>query len=81
MMIAGDRLMSWWLAIDPSIGPQIPGWNKYDPNDKTTLAILGISDSGALPGDHFESDASCTYWNTILPIYPQVRRSEYNQEY
>jgi len=58
--------------VDPSQGPQISGWEKYDPNDGSTLAILGISDSGAIAGDHFEADASCTYWNTILPIYPQV---------
>ena len=59
-------------ALDPELGPRISGWVKYDPSNRTTLAILGISDSGAIPGDHFTIDEACEYWNTILPIYPQV---------
>lgn len=61
------------LSTDPSKGPLLEGWKKYDHNDGSTLAILGISETGALTGNHFEADASCNYWNTILPIYPQVR--------
>lgn len=57
---------------DPTVGPQISGWEKYNPNNSSTLAILGISDSGAIPGDAETADQSCEYWNTILPIYPQV---------
>lgn len=60
-------------GVDPSLGPRISGWERYNPNDGTTLAILGISESGAIPGNASDIDASCDYWNTILPIYPQVR--------
>lgn len=59
-------------GVDPSLGPRISGWERYNPNDGTTLAILGISESGAIPGNASDIDASCDYWNTILPIYPQV---------
>ena len=62
-------------VIDPSLGPRISGWEKYDPNDGTTLAILGISESGAIPVNASVIDTSCDYWNTILPIYPQVSLS------
>ena len=57
---------------DPMKGPRISGWRKYDPEDPYTLAILGVSENGATTGDHSATDKSCTYWNTILPIYPQV---------
>ncbi|KAF8993009.1 carboxylesterase [Cyathus striatus] len=69
-----DLMVRAWTNFikDPSLGPRIPGWKKYDPNDTTSLAILGKSLTGADPGDHFEADSSCQYWNTILPIYPQI---------
>lgn len=54
------------------MGPNIPGWEKYSEDDGSTLAILGLSEDKADPGDHFESDKSCNYWNTILPIFPLV---------
>lgn len=57
---------------DPSSGPGLQGWRRYDPNDKETLAILGVSPTGAIAGDHFIIDEKCEYWNQILPIYPQV---------
>ena len=61
------------FTIDPTQGPRISGWPKYDPTNRTTISILGISDSGGIPGDHFVIDEACEYWNTILPLYPQVR--------
>ncbi|KAI5119966.1 hypothetical protein M0805_004346 [Coniferiporia weirii] len=69
-----DYMVEAWTNFvkDPSLGPQISGWQKYDPDVSETLAILGISNQGALPGDHFTIDQSCEYWNTILPIYPQT---------
>ncbi|KAG7091466.1 hypothetical protein E1B28_010497 [Marasmius oreades] len=69
-----DLMMEAWVNFikDPNIGPRIPGWQKYDPNDTKTLAILGKSTSMAEAGDHFVIDAPCAYWNTILPIYPQT---------
>ena len=48
------------------------GWEKYDPDVNETLAILGISETGAIPGDHSVADTTCEYWNTILPLFPQV---------
>ena len=57
---------------DPLKGPQISGWEKYDPEDKTTLAILGTSLDGAVPGDHLAVDHSCDFWNGVLPLFPQV---------
>lgn len=60
------------VHIDPSLGPRISGWEKYDPKNGSSLAILGISDSGAIAGNATEADEFCEYWNTILPIYPQV---------
>ncbi|OCB92268.1 ABC protein [Sanghuangporus baumii] len=70
-----DYMVEAWTNFvkDPMSGPQIPGWDLYDPKNNSTLAILGTSESGAIPGDHFAIDESCEYWNTILPIYPQVR--------
>lgn len=69
-----DYMVKAWTNFikDPLKGPQISGWDKYDPKNSSTLAILGISDSAAIAGDHFAVDAVCEYWNTILPIYPQT---------
>ncbi|KAL5526290.1 hypothetical protein ACEPAF_8013 [Sanghuangporus sanghuang] len=69
-----DYMVEAWTNFvkDPMLGPQIPGWDLYDPKNGSTLAILGTSESGAIPGDHFAIDKSCEYWNTILPIYPQT---------
>lgn len=61
--------------IDPVLGPRISGWEKYDPSNGSSLAILGISEFGAIAGNASEVDTSCEYWNTILPIYPQASRS------
>lgn len=58
---------------EPTLGPRISNWPKYSPSNSSTLAILGIDEDSAIPGDHFETDKVCDYWNTILPIYPQVR--------
>lgn len=58
---------------DPFKGPQTTGWKKYDPNDPTTLALLGNSLTGAELGNHVEADNTCDFWNDVLPIYPQVR--------
>ena len=63
---------SYVLRPDPSQGPRIPGWSRYDPQQPSTLALLGTSTQGALPGDHASSDRSCAYWNKILPVFPQV---------
>jgi hypothetical protein len=57
---------------DPKKGPRIPGWNKYNSADPTSLAILGLSTTSAAPGNHTATDAVCDYWNTLLPHYPQV---------
>ncbi|KAH8112629.1 carboxylesterase, partial [Phellopilus nigrolimitatus] len=71
--VSNYMVEAWTNFIkNPSLGPQISGWQKYNSSDGETLAILGISDTGAIPGDHFTTDATCEYWNTILPIYPQV---------
>ncbi|KDR69866.1 hypothetical protein GALMADRAFT_128465 [Galerina marginata CBS 339.88] len=69
-----DLMVTAWTNFikDPRHGPRVPGWNVYDPEDTTTLTILGKNTTGADPGDHFVADNSCTYWNTILPIYPQT---------
>lgn len=63
------------LLTEPTLGPRIPNWPKYNPSNASTLAILGIDEDGAILGDHFETDKVCQYWNEILPIYPQVRVS------
>ncbi|KAF9445924.1 carboxylesterase [Macrolepiota fuliginosa MF-IS2] len=67
-----DLMVTAWTNFikDPKLGPRIPGWERYNPEDTTTLAILGTSTEGAVPGDHLTADDSCNYWNTILPIYP-----------
>ncbi|KXN86032.1 Para-nitrobenzyl esterase [Leucoagaricus sp. SymC.cos] len=69
-----DLMVTAWTNFikDPEMGPRIPGWEKYNPKDSSTLAILGTSTKGAVPGDHFIADESCKYWNTVLPIYPQT---------
>ncbi|KAF9561897.1 carboxylesterase [Agrocybe pediades] len=69
-----DLMVQAWTNFikDPQQGPQIPGWKLFNPKDTTSLAILGKNVSGADPGDHVEADSSCAYWNTVLPIYPQV---------
>lgn len=69
-----DLMVTAWTNFikDPQLGPRIPGWHKFNPEDSSTLAILGLSISGADAGDHFKADASCEYWNTVLPIYPQT---------
>jgi hypothetical protein len=59
-------------VTDPYKGPGIVGWDKYDVKDPKTLALLGVSVTGAVSGNHTEVDAVCEYWNTILPIFPQV---------
>jgi hypothetical protein len=58
--------------VDPFKGPQTPGWKQYDPEDTTTLALLGNSLTGAELGDHFTADSTCSFWNEVLPIFPQV---------
>lgn len=60
------------MPTDPWKGPQTSGWKKYDPDDTTTLALLGNSLTGAELGDHFTADSTCDFWNEVLPIYPQV---------
>ncbi|GLB37994.1 putative carboxylesterase family protein [Lyophyllum shimeji] len=69
-----DLMVTAWTNFikDPQAGPRIPGWRRFDPEDTTSLAILGKNVTGADPGDHFTADRSCAYWNAILPIYPQV---------
>ncbi|TCD67432.1 hypothetical protein EIP91_012404 [Steccherinum ochraceum] len=69
-----DIMVEAWTNFvkDPEKGPQTPGWKQYDPNDPTTIGVLGNSLTGAEPGDHFAIDNSCAYWNTVLPIFPQV---------
>ncbi|KAF8058614.1 carboxylesterase [Lyophyllum atratum] len=69
-----DVMVTAWTNFikDPQAGPRIAGWKRFDPKDTTSLAILGKSVTGADPGDHLTVDRSCAYWNTILPIYPQV---------
>lgn len=68
----GDLVLIIDLS-DPLKGPQTAGWKKYDPTDTTTLGLLGNSLTGAIPGDHLTADSTCSYWNTVLPIFPQVR--------
>ena len=60
------------FLVDPQAGPRISNWPRYDPKNASTIAILGTSESAAVPGDAFSIDEPCEYWNTILPIYPQV---------
>ena len=64
--------MSAVCPVDPARGPRIPGWKRFDPQDTTTLALLGTSSIGAEEGNHFTTDSVCAYWNTLLPIFPQV---------
>ncbi|KAI0315930.1 carboxylesterase [Amylostereum chailletii] len=69
-----DYMVTAWTNFikDPEAGPRIQGWDQYDPANTTTLAILGISATSAVPGDHFVADESCKYWNEVLPLYPQI---------
>ncbi|KAF8883289.1 carboxylesterase [Infundibulicybe gibba] len=69
-----DIMVTAWTNFvkDPERGPLTPGWKRFDPQDPTSLAILGKSTTGADPGNHTSVDRSCSYWNTILPIYPQT---------
>ncbi|KAF9524982.1 carboxylesterase [Crepidotus variabilis] len=69
-----DLMVTAWTNFikDPRLGPRIPGWQVYNPQDTSTLAILGTSTESALPGDHFSADKSCAYWNTLLPYFPQT---------
>ncbi|KDQ08356.1 hypothetical protein BOTBODRAFT_569583 [Botryobasidium botryosum FD-172 SS1] len=73
VQISNLMVEAWTNFIkDPSKGPRIPGWSKYNPKDTTTLAILGLSTTGADKGDHLATDRVCSYWNTLLPAFPQV---------
>ncbi|KAF8161558.1 carboxylesterase [Crassisporium funariophilum] len=69
-----DIMVTAWTNFikDPRKGPRIPGWKQFDPQDTTSLAILGTSGAGAQPGDHLVADRSCAYWNTVLPLFPQT---------
>ncbi|KAF9262533.1 carboxylesterase [Marasmius fiardii PR-910] len=69
-----DLMVEGWTNFikNPTLGPSIPGWRKYDFEDPKTLAILGKSTTSVEAGDHRAVDAPCDYWNTILPIYPQT---------
>lgn len=69
-----DLMVTAWTNFikDPHRGPQIPGWARYNPKDPSTLAILGTSTTGAIPGDHQKADKVCSYWNTVLPQFPQI---------
>ncbi|KAH7925326.1 alpha/beta-hydrolase [Leucogyrophana mollusca] len=69
-----DYMVTAWTNFikDPELGPQIPGWNQYDPSDPTTLALLGISETGALPGNATARDWTCQYWNQVLPLFPRT---------
>ena len=60
------------LELDPEKGPQTQNWKQYDPNDTTSLALLGNSLTGAELGDHFTADSSCDFWNEVVPIFPEV---------
>ncbi|KAG5651894.1 hypothetical protein H0H81_007051, partial [Sphagnurus paluster] len=68
-----DLMVTAWTNFikDPSAGPRVPGWTRYDPRSTVSLAILGKSTTGADPGDHIVADRSCSYWNTVLPVYAQ----------
>ncbi|KAK7032125.1 hypothetical protein VNI00_013299 [Paramarasmius palmivorus] len=70
-----DLMVEGWTNFvkDPEAGPLISGWRRYDPNDTTTLAILGSAElpDGVQDGDHLEMDEACAYWNELLPILPQ----------
>lgn len=72
--VSQDTDLHCRFVVDPEKGPQTSGWKQYDPNDTTSIAILGKSLTGADPGDHVAIDSSCAYWNTILPLFPQVCR-------
>ncbi|KAF5317269.1 hypothetical protein D9611_003493 [Ephemerocybe angulata] len=69
-----DFMLGAWAKFikDPLKGPRTPGWEKYNPNLSSTLAILGTSTTRALPGNHTETDAVCAYWNALLPAFPET---------
>ncbi|KIJ63639.1 hypothetical protein HYDPIDRAFT_92144 [Hydnomerulius pinastri MD-312] len=69
-----DYMVTAWTNFikDPELGPRIPGWNQYDPSDPSTLALLGVSETGALVGNATAIDATCAYWNQILPLFPRT---------
>ncbi|KAI0701389.1 carboxylesterase [Cytidiella melzeri] len=69
-----DIMVEAWTNFikDPFNGPQTPGWKKYDPQDTTSLALLGNSLSGADLGDYVAADYACDFWNGVLPIFPQT---------
>lgn len=69
-----DIMVEAWTNFikDPAKGPHTSGWKQYDPEDTTSIAIFGNSLTGTDPGDHLAIDSVCSYWNTVLPIYPQT---------
>ncbi|EJT99952.1 carboxylesterase [Dacryopinax primogenitus] len=71
---ASDYMVTAWTNFvkNPELGPQIEGWRQYDPSDPTSLAVLGVSATGALPGNTTQIDATCQYWNQLLPVYPRT---------
>ncbi|EIW79549.1 carboxylesterase [Coniophora puteana RWD-64-598 SS2] len=69
-----DYMVTAWTNFikDPEAGPRIEGWRQYDPADPTSLAVLGISETGAIPGNASDIDHTCAYWNQILPLFPEI---------
>ncbi|EGN92698.1 hypothetical protein SERLA73DRAFT_116990 [Serpula lacrymans var. lacrymans S7.3] len=69
-----DYMVTAWTNFvkDPTLGPRIEGWNQYNPADPTSLAVLGISETGAIPGNSSARDHTCQYWNQILPLFPRT---------
>ncbi|KIP07292.1 hypothetical protein PHLGIDRAFT_30076 [Phlebiopsis gigantea 11061_1 CR5-6] len=73
IQISNLMVDAWTNFIkDPFQGPQTPGWKQYDPDDTTTLALLGYNLSGADLGDHITADSTCNFWNKVLPTFPQT---------
>ncbi|KZO95960.1 alpha/beta-hydrolase [Calocera viscosa TUFC12733] len=73
-MNVSDYMVTAWTNFikNPELGPQIDGWRQYDPSDPTSLAVLGVSATGALPGNTTSIDSTVQYWNQILPLYPRT---------
>ncbi|KAJ7596830.1 carboxylesterase [Mycena floridula] len=69
-----DIMVEAWTNFikNPMLGPRTTGWKQFNPTDTTSIGILGLSLTGADPGDHLKIDETCAYWNKILPIYPQT---------
>ncbi|KAL6306974.1 Alpha/Beta hydrolase protein [Sparassis latifolia] len=69
-----DYMVTAWTNFvkDPTLGPRIEGWEQYNPADPTTLAVLGISETGAIPGNASAIDSTIQYWNQILPLFPRT---------